>query len=229
MEMEGRRAFAAGQQELWDALNDPELLKQCIPGCERFGDTGPGQYAVDLDLRIGAGQAHFAGSVQVGDRFEPERYQIQFEGNGGVAGLSKGVARARIIPLADYAPGHPRCQLHYSVHAALEGNIAKIDPRLVDSAARAITEHFFRRFEEQLRRRYPRATPADMVAEPSDMDDQERAGAPTMLLDRSARARPVVRAPAEPKVRAIAPGVWVAMAVGAVLVIAGIFLYRRFA
>lgn len=228
MEMEGRRAFAAGQQELWDALNDPELLKQCIPGCERFDKKGAAKHAVDLDLRIGAGQARFTGSVQVADRFEPERYQVQFEGNSGVAGAAKGVARARLIPLTDYAPGHPRCQLHYSVHASLEGNIAKLDPRLVDSAARAITEHFFRRFEEQLRRRYPRATPADVVAEPSDMDDEERAGAPTLLLDRSARARPVTRAPVVPTPRVIPTGVWVAVAVTSLL-LAGFFLYRHFA
>lgn len=212
MEMEGRRAFAAGQRELWSALHDPELLRACLPGCGRFEPTGPLQYAVDLELRIGAGMAHFQGSVQVADRFEPDRYQVHFSGEGGVAGSGQGVARARLIPLADYAPGHPRCQLHYSVDAQLAGNIALLDARLVDGAARALAEHFFRRFDEQLRRRYPRATPAEALAEPADMDAQERAGAPTMLLDRSARTRPQVRTVAAPAPRGTPPWVWAALA-----------------
>lgn len=225
MEMEGRRAFAAGQRELWNALHDPELLRACLPGCGRFEATGPLQHAVDLELRIGAGVARFQGSVQVSDRFEPERYQVQFEGDGGVAGRSRGVARARLIPLADYAPGHPRCQLHYSVDAALDGNIALLDARLVDGAARALVEHFFRRFDEQLRRRYPRATPAEVVHEPADMDAQERAGAPTMLLDRSARSRPAVRPPVPPPVRGTPPWVWAALAV--VVALVGWFVVAR--
>lgn len=217
MEMEGRRAFAAGQQELWDALNDPALLKACLPGCERFEAVASGQHAMDLELRIGAGTARFSGSVQAAERFAPERYQVHFEGDGGVAGTGRGVARARLIPLADYAPGHPRCQLHYSVDAALAGNIALLDARLVDGAARALVEQFFRRFDEQLRRRYPRATPADARAEPEDMDAQERAGAPTMLLDRSARTRPLARAPAPLPARGTPPWIWAALAVLVVL------------
>ena len=226
MEMEGRRAFAAGQQELWDALNDADLLKACIPGCERFAEIVPGQHALDLDMRIGAGSARFSGGVAVVDSFEPERYQVHFEGNGGVAGIGKGIARARLIPLADYAPGHPRCQLHYSVDTELEGNIAKLDPRLVDGAARALTEHFFRRLDEQLRRRYPRATPAQLLAEPEGMDAQERAGAPTMLLERSARARPVARELTVLKARRIPAWMWVAASV-MVVVLGGMFFFWR--
>lgn len=225
MEMEGRRAFAAGKQELWDALNDVKLLKSCIPGCERFDQTGTGQHALDLELRIGAGMARFSGDVQVVERFEPERYQVQFEGNGGVAGIGRGVARARLIPLADYAPGHPRCQLHFSVDASLEGNIAKLDPRLVDGAAHTLTEHFFRRFDEQLRRRYPRSVPAELQAEPQDMDEQERAGAPTMLLNRSVRARPTARVQPAPKPAGTPAWVWACLAAAVVLV--AIFLFMR--
>lgn len=225
MEMEGRRAFAAGQQELWSALHDCELLRTCLPGCGRFEATGPLEYAADLELRIGAGVARFQGTLQLADRFEPERYQVHFEGDGGVAGQGQGVARARLIPLADYAPGHPRCQLHYSVDAQLAGNIALLDARLVDGAARALAEHFFRRFDEQLRRRYPRATPAEALAEPADMDAQERAGAPTMLLERSARSRTAVRPAAPAPVRGTPHWVWAALAV--VVALAGWFMALR--
>jgi len=111
------------------------------------------------------------------------------------------------------------------VDAALDGNIALLDARLVDGAARALVEHFFRRFDEQLRRRYPRATPAEVVHEPADMDAQERAGAPTMLLDRSARSRPAVRPPAPPPVRGTPPWVWAALAV--VVALVGWFVVAR--
>ncbi|MBK7718688.1 MAG: carbon monoxide dehydrogenase subunit G [Simplicispira sp.] len=158
MDMEARRAFAASQQEVWDALNDPDVLKACIPGCEQFEAVGTDQYALDLALKIGAGSPRFRGNVQLADRFPPERYQVRFDGDGGVAGMGKGVGRARLIPLADYAPGHPRCQLHYSVDVSLDGNIAKLDPRLVEGAAQGLAEYFFRRLDEQLRRRYPRSS-----------------------------------------------------------------------
>lgn len=219
MEIEGRRAFAAGQQELWDALHDPQILKVCVPGCERFETIDSGRYAGNLDLKIGTGKAQFTGTVLVADAVEPDRYQLQIEGDGGVAGAGKGLARARLIPLADYAPGYPRCQLHYSVDIGLEGNIAKLDPRLVDGAAQALAEHFFRRLDEQLRRRYPRAAPAAPIAEPSDMDSQERAGAPTMLLDRSGRTRPAMRPVPLPEARRTPMWVWGALA-GVVVVAA---------
>ncbi len=220
MDMEARRAFAASQQEVWDALNDPDVLKACIPGCEEFEAVGTDQYALDLALKIGAGSPRFRGNVQLADRFPPERYQVRFDGDGGVAGMGKGVGRARLIPLADYAPGHPRCQLHYSVDVSLDGNIAKLDPRLVEGAAQGLAEYFFRRLDEQLRRRYPRAAPTELRAAPQDMDADERAGAPTMLLDRASRApapqrqKPGAKAPTFPKLG------WLVLAAAAAFVVA---------
>ncbi|AVO40221.1 CoxG family protein [Simplicispira suum] len=227
MDMEARRAFAASPQEVWDALNDPDVLKACIPGCDRFEAVDTDHYALNLALKMGAGSPRFQANVQLADRFPPERYQVHFEGDGGVAGTGKGVGRARLIPLADYAPGHPRCQLHYSVDVSLDGNITKIDPRLVDGAAQGLAEHFFRRLDEQLRRRYPRAAPTELRAAPQDMDADERAGAPTMLLDRASRApapqrqKPVARAPLFPRLG------WIALAGAALLLVAYFFARSR--
>ncbi len=220
MEMEARRAFAASQEEVWDCLHDPEVIKSCLSGCEKFEAKEPGHHVVDWVIKLGAGSARFDGNVYLMESVSPERYRVEFDGEGGVAGSGKGTARARLIPLPDYAPGHPRCQLHYSVNATLQGNITKVDSRLVDAAAQTLAEQFFRRFDEQLKRRYPRAAPAHLNADPSDMDDQERAGAPTMLLDRSARAATPQRVqPPEPAARRMS--VWVWGVVAGVVVLAG--------
>lgn len=94
MDMEARRAFAASQQEVWDALNDPDVLKACIPGCEQFEAVGTDQYALDLALKIGAGSPRFRGNVQLADRFPPERYESASTAMGAWRAWAKGV-RAR--------------------------------------------------------------------------------------------------------------------------------------
>lgn len=226
MEMEARRAFAASQEEVWDALHDPEVVKSCLPGCEKFVAMEPGHHAVDWVIKLGAGSARFDGNVFLMESVSPERYRVEFDGEGGVAGSGKGTARARLIALPDYAPGHPRCQLHYSVDATLQGNITKVDPRLVDAAAQGLAEQFFRRLDEQLRRRHPRAAPAELYADAAQMDDQERAGAPTMLMDRSGRAPtpPQVAAPAKP---ASSGGPWKwAVAAGVVVIVAAVWYLK---
>lgn len=226
MEMEARRAFAAAQQEVWDTLHDPDVLKACLAGCETFEMVEPGHHRVDWALKLGAGTVRFAGNVFLMESVPPERYRLDFDGDGGVAGSGKGLARARLIALPDYAQDHPRCQLHYSVSTTLEGNITKVDPRLVDGAVAALVEQFFRRFEEQLRRRYPRAAPAVLSTDPAALDDQERAGAPTMLLDRSARAE--ARAPVQPAAKAAGPPAWVWAVLAAVVAVVGIVLVLKF-
>ncbi|MCB1978547.1 MAG: carbon monoxide dehydrogenase subunit G [Burkholderiaceae bacterium] len=227
MEMEARRAFAASPQELWDALNDPGVLQACIPGCDRFEAVDADRYALNLALKIGAGSPRFQAHVELADRFPPDRYQVRFRGDGGVAGLGQGLGRARLIPLADYAPGHPRCQLHYRVQLDLEGNIAKLDPRLVDGAAQGLAEHFFRRLDEQLRRRCPRAAPTELRAAPQDMDADERAGAPTMLLDRAARAPASVPKKDSVSARSFPKLGWLALAAAAVLLVAYLLFLSR--
>lgn len=227
MEMEARRAFAAGQQEVWDTLHDPHVLKACLAGCETFDEVEPGHHQVDWLLKLGSATVRFAGNVFLMESVPPERYRVDFDGDGGVAGSGKGSARARLIALPDYAPEHPRCQLHYSLSTELAGNITKVDPRLVDGGVAALVEQFFRRFEEQLRRRYPRAAPAELSTDPAAMDDAERAGAPTMLLDRSARVSVQTPVTAEAKAASTPSWVWATVAAAVVVVSIVLFLQLR--
>lgn len=156
MEMQASRTLAVTQQQAWEALNDPEVLKLCIPGCDKVEASGENQYAVAMALKIGPVSAKFAGKITLADIVPPESYTIAFDGSGGVAGFGKGTAQVRLEPLPADASGLPLCELHYTVHATVGGKIAQLGQRLIDGAAKTMAEDFFKRFDNEMQRRYPR-------------------------------------------------------------------------
>lgn len=216
MEMNASRALAASQQQAWDALNDPEMLKLCIPGCDKLEASGEHQYDVGMALKIGPVAAKFKGKLQVSEQVPPESYRIAFDGQGGVAGFGKGQAQVRLAPLADDALGQPCCELHYEVQASVGGKIAQLGQRLIDGAAKSLAEDFFRRFDEQLRRRHGRAELPEPGNAAEDAGLDEREGARTVQLD----SRPVGAGGERAAVPAQGAGipVWVWGAVAALLV-----------
>lgn len=149
MDMQASRDLAVTQQQAWDALNDPEVLKTCITGCDRLEPTGEGQYAVGMALKIGPVSAKFTGSIKLSDVLPPESYTLTFEGKGGPAGFGKGNAQVRLTPAA------AGCTLNYIVHAQVGGKVAQLGQRLIDGAAKNMADDFFRRFDEEMQRRYP--------------------------------------------------------------------------
>lgn len=157
MEMQASRTLAVSQQQAWDALNDPEVLKLCIPGCEKVEPTGEHQYSVAMALKIGPVSAKFAGKITLADIVPPESYTLAFDGSGGVAGFGKGSARVRLVPLPADAAVQPGCELHYTVQATVGGKIAQLGQRLIDGAAKSMAEDFFKRFDLEMQRRHPRA------------------------------------------------------------------------
>lgn len=167
MEMQASRTLAVTQQQAWDALNDPEVLKLCIPGCDKVEPTGEQQYSVAMALKIGPVSAKFAGKITLSDIVAPESYTIAFDGSGGVAGFGKGSAQVKLVPLppADGA-GQQSCELHYTVQATVGGKIAQLGQRLIDGAAKSMAEDFFERFDEEMQRRYPRKAPEATPAAP---------------------------------------------------------------
>jgi carbon monoxide dehydrogenase subunit G len=100
MEMLGNRRLGVTQQQAWEALNDPETLKKCIPGCDKFELTGDNTYSVALALKIGPVSAKFSGKVMLSDIVAPDGYKLTFEGQGGVAGFAKGSSSVSLKPLA---------------------------------------------------------------------------------------------------------------------------------
>jgi uncharacterized protein len=151
MDMQGSRALAIDQQQAWDALNDPEVLKVCIPGCESIEATGENQYAVRTSIKVGPVSAKFGGKIKLADVQAPSSYTLHFDGQGGAAGFGKGSAKVQLLPQAS------GCGLQYSVTAQVGGKIAQVGQRLIDGVAKSMAEDFFARFDGEMQRRHPAA------------------------------------------------------------------------
>ncbi len=155
MEMLGNRRLGVTQQQAWEALNDPETLKKCIPGCDKFELTGDNQYTVALALKIGPVSAKFNGKVALAEIMPPDSYRLSFEGQGGVAGFAKGSSSVSLKPVADApADAGPACELDYTVQAQVGGKIAQLGQRLIDGAAKSTADDFFKRFDAEMQSRY---------------------------------------------------------------------------
>lgn len=140
MEMTGQQLVPLTQDETWQALNDPQVLKECVPGCEvleRMNDT---QYQLTMLTKIGPVSARFKGVMTLEDIDAPRGYTMVFEGQGGVAGFAKGRAS---VALAEEAEG---TRLSYAVKATVGGKIAQLGARLIDGVARKLADDFFKCF-----------------------------------------------------------------------------------
>ena len=144
MEMSAEQIIPASQQQTWDALNDPAMLKQCVPGCESIDPIGDNQFQVLMVARVGPVSAKFKGKLTLSDIQPPTSYSIAFEGQGGAAGFAKGGAQVRLSPQGDST------RLVYDVKANVGGKLAQIGSRLVDAAAKKVADDFFRTFNEKL-------------------------------------------------------------------------------
>jgi hypothetical protein len=153
MEMTGEQLIRATQADTWAALNDPAILKECIPGCESIELTGPNEYGVLMTARVGPVSAKFKGKMTLSDIRPPNSYSIAFEGQGGVAGFAKGGAEVSLK-----AEGHDT-RLSYTAKANVGGKLAQIGSRLVDAAANKVANEFFAAFNEKV------GKPAHVAAE----------------------------------------------------------------
>lgn len=153
MDMQGSRALAVTQQQAWDALNNPEVLKICIPGCDKVEATGENQYAVGVAVKIGPVAAKFNGKITLSEINPPNSYTITFDGQGGAAGFGKGNSAVTLKPAAEGSG----CELSYTVHASVGGKIAQLGQRLIDGVAKSMAEDFFKRFDDEMQRQHPQA------------------------------------------------------------------------
>jgi carbon monoxide dehydrogenase subunit G len=170
MELQGERTIPAPRERTWAALNDPQILKACITGCESLEREGENGLLALVAVKVGPVSARFKGKLQLADVVPQQSYTIHFDGQGGVAGFGKGSAD---VKLSDAGPG--RTTLAYVARAQVGGKLAQIGSRLVDAAAGKIAEDFFQAFEAQLR------------AEPGTLPTADEEVAAT--LARLARAR----------------------------------------
>jgi carbon monoxide dehydrogenase subunit G len=174
MDMTGQRALKATQQQAWEALNDPEVLKACIPGCKTFEPNGDNAYTVAAGIKIGPVAATFSGKVQLTDIVPPTSYKLNFEAQGGVAGFGKGESSVELKPLPD------GCELNYTVHSTVGGKIAQLGQRLIDGVAKNMAEDFFKRFEAELEKRFPQPEAAADVGAPPSVAPPSTSAAPAL-------------------------------------------------
>lgn len=160
MELTGQRRLAVDRATAWRALNDPEILRQAIPGCESIEATGPGEYAVAVVASLGPVRAKFKGTLHLEDVVEPQSYTLRFEGQGGAAGFAKGTAQVTLNEV------ERSTHLDYAVNARIGGRIAQVGNRLVDSAALRLADDFFAAFERLVGGQQAAPAPAEPAQAP---------------------------------------------------------------
>lgn len=142
MHMSGEQRIAASRQRVWEALNDPEVLRQCIPGCQSLTKEADDRLAAVAEVKIGPIGARFKGLVTLSDLDPPNGYRISGQGSGGVAGSARGGATVRLRDEGGATV------LSYDVEAEVGGRMAQLGGPLIDATARQMAQKFFAKFEE---------------------------------------------------------------------------------
>lgn len=157
MELTGEQRIPAPRQKVWEALNDPDILGQAIPGCQSIEKHGDDKFSAKVKAKVGPVSATFGGEVTLSELNPPESYTISGEGKGGAAGFAKGGAKVRLEE-----DGPNATILHYTVTANVGGKLAQIGSRLIDSTAKKLSGEFFEKFSEVV------AGPAPAAAAPAE-------------------------------------------------------------
>ncbi|MCW6510760.1 CoxG family protein [Lichenifustis flavocetrariae] len=139
MDLNGTQRIEASNETVYAALNDPEVLRQCIPGCESIEKSSDTAMKAKVTLKIGPMKVTFNGNVTLSDLDPPHAYRINGEGSGGVAGFAKGSAGVRLEPEGE----GEATLLHYSVKADVGGKIAQLGARLIEGTAKKLSAEFF--------------------------------------------------------------------------------------
>jgi uncharacterized protein len=140
MTMTGEVQLPASRETVWEKLNDPEVLKTCVPGCEQLDKVSDTEFQAIASIKIGPVKARWKGKVRLSDLDPPNGYKISGEGEGGVAGFAKGSA---MVGLAEKDGG---TLLSYNVDAQIGGKLAQLGQRLINSAAKKTADDFFANF-----------------------------------------------------------------------------------
>jgi carbon monoxide dehydrogenase subunit G len=159
MEMTGEFRIPAPRQRVWEGLNDPEVLKQCIPGCQALEKVSDTEFNGRVVASVGPVRATFGGKVTLSDLDPPQSYTISGEGSGGVAGFAKGGAKVNL------AEDGGTTLLTYAVQAQVGGKLAQVGSRLIDGVARKMANDFFGHFAAVMAPEQPATTTAAAEAE----------------------------------------------------------------
>lgn len=166
MELQGSVTLPASPDTVWQALNDPEVLRQCIPGCEEVRQISPEEMHARVVLKLGPVRANFVGKVRLTDVRPLQGCTLNFEGSGGSAGFAKG---SSVIALAAVPEG---TRLDYTTQASVAGKLGQIGGRLMDASAKQLADRFFAAFKANITGggsagQLPVAAPIGMTAPPA--------------------------------------------------------------
>jgi hypothetical protein len=208
MEMTGEFRIPAPRQRVWEGLNDPEVLKQCIPGCQTLEKVSDTEFNGRVVASVGPVRATFGGKVTLSDLDPPQSYTISGEGSGGVAGFAKGGAKVNL------AEDGAATVLTYAVQAQVGGKLAQVGSRLIDGVARKMAGDFFGCFAAAMAPEQPEPAAAAVEAAPTAPVAEQVAVAPPppLPLPRPTSAR-------------LPPAVWVTGL--AVIVIVLLYFFTR--
>ncbi|MBA4100157.1 MAG: carbon monoxide dehydrogenase [Rhodospirillum sp.] len=171
MDLTGEYRIPAPRETVWAALNNPDVLKACIPGCEELNKTSDTEFVARVVAKIGPVKAGFGGKVTLSDIDPPNGYTISGEGQGGAAGFAKGGAKVRL----EAVDGGAATVLHYSADAQIGGKLAQIGSRLVEGSAKKLADEFFAAFAAQAAAAAPAPAGASAAEQPAS---QPAAGQP---------------------------------------------------
>lgn len=199
MEMTGEQRIPAAQDAVWNALNDPEVLKACIPGCDSIEKQSDSDYKISMLAVVGPVKARFNGKLKIEEANPPQGYSLVFEGSGGAAGFGKGRASVTL------APEGAETALRYTASAQVSGKLAQVGSRLIDGVAKKMASDFFDRFNARF---------APVCAPDAAQDPSQRAPA---AQTQTATPTSMAKSPAA--------GPWKTIAALAIIIICAVVVY----
>ena len=184
MELTGDIVIGAERSRVWVALNDPQVLAACIPGCEAVDVVSPVEKTARVMVKVGPVRARFSGRILLSDVIENERCSLSFEGSGGAAGMARGQSH---VELSDEGAS---TRLRYTVQASVAGKLGQVGGRMIDAAAKQMADQFFNAFQAQL----ASSADADARARPGleAADPAAEEGAPGALVLTDGPSEPLV-------------------------------------
>jgi carbon monoxide dehydrogenase subunit G len=209
MEFTGRYVIPASPEAVWAAINDPEILKACIPGCEQMEKTDAAHFVAATALKIGPIKATFKGRIELSEMDPPKRCVLKGEGQGGVAGFARGEAEVLL------APETGGTLLSYTAKATIGGKLAQIGQRLIDGATKQIADNFFSRFAAILT-----ASPAG--AEAAVLEAMAPELGPAVTAPPLAESAPPV-AGGDTRREGLAPEIWVIGLIAVIVILLVLF------
>jgi hypothetical protein len=208
MDFTGRYQIPATPASVWIALNDPEVLKACVPGCQALAKSDDNHFAATATLKIGPVKATFKAAIALSEMDPPHRCVLKGEGQGGVAGFARGEAEVLLTPDGEGT------LLTYNAKATVGGKLAQIGQRLIDGAAKQIADDFFSRFAATL-------SPAQIEAP----DAETLVDTPEFATAGVASAADVTAMPKGDVERreGVAPEIWVVGLIGVIVILLLLF------